>query len=60
MKRTIALGVALIALPQIAAAAVVTRGPYLQMPTAVGHHRALADRCRDDEPGRLRRGARDR
>lgn len=34
MKRTIALGVALVCLPHVAMAAVVTRGPYLQLPTA--------------------------
>ena len=36
MKRSIALGAILVALPQLAAAAVVTRGPYLQLPTETG------------------------
>jgi hypothetical protein len=34
MKRIIVLGVAMLALPQAALAAVVTRGPYLQIPTS--------------------------
>jgi hypothetical protein len=34
MKRIIAMGLGFLALPQVAAAAVVTRGPYFQIPTA--------------------------
>src|SRR4029450_7176925 len=46
MKRIIVLGVAMLALPQAVLAAVVTRGPYLQIPTSS----SIIVRWRTDDP----------